>query len=103
MHHVLVGVFDFYGSEGADADVQDDLKGIREEISQTRQKLSATRKTEKKVSGELSRMAVELLREHGYEHAYAVAGGFDGAADGWKQAGMPWSERAEPGWIQVSQ
>lgn len=42
------------------ADVRDDLKGIKQEISETRQKLSVTKKTEKKVFGELSRIDATL-------------------------------------------
>jgi septal ring factor EnvC (AmiA/AmiB activator) len=53
-------------TRGLHADVQDDLKGIREEISQTRKKLSATRKTEKKVSGELSRIDASLREKEAH-------------------------------------
>lgn len=57
-------------------------------------------------SGERSRLAAELMREHGYLQVFVVQGGFEGAhasgtgeADGWKSAGLPWTARIEPGWL----
>src|SRR5512143_2925606 len=46
-------------------------------------------------NGALSRMASELLEEHGYVDVRYVEGGFEGAGGmpGWKRAGLPWTRR----------
>jgi septal ring factor EnvC (AmiA/AmiB activator) len=48
------------------ADVNDDLQGIKEEISQTRKKLNVTRKTEKKVSSDLNRIDATLREKEAH-------------------------------------
>jgi rhodanese-related sulfurtransferase len=57
-------------------------------------------------SGERSRLAAELMREHGYLQVFVVQGGFEGAlasgteeGEGWKSAGLPWTARIDPGWL----
>jgi septal ring factor EnvC (AmiA/AmiB activator) len=48
------------------ADVQDDLQGVNQKISETRKKLNVTRKTEKKVSGELSHIDATLREKESH-------------------------------------
>ncbi len=61
-------------------------------------------------SGERSRLAAELMREHGYLQVFAVTDGFEGhdvddgagrfrREGGWKQAGLPWTPRVDAGWL----
>ncbi len=60
-------------------------------------------------SGERSRLAAELMREHGYLQVFAVRDGFEGRLvddeqgghreGGWKQAGLPWTPHVDAGWL----
>ena len=57
-------------------------------------------------SGALSRIAAQLLIEHGYSDVRIVAGGFMGASDlapqsGWKTSGLPWTRDFQAGWMRV--
>jgi len=63
-------------------------------------------------SGERSRQAAALLKEHGYRQVFVVSDGFEGALTasaeggearrerGWKNAGLPWTARVDPRWLQ---
>jgi rhodanese-related sulfurtransferase len=53
-------------------------------------------------NGRLSRMAAELLEEHGYGDVRYVEGGFDGVgpSPGWKKAGLPWTRRIPAAWMR---
>jgi len=58
-------------------------------------------------SGTLSRIAAQLLIEHGYSDVRIVAGGFVGASDqapqsGWKRSGLPWTRDFQAGWMRVA-
>jgi rhodanese-related sulfurtransferase len=58
-------------------------------------------------SGERSRLAAELMREHGYLQVFVVRDGFEGRLvddeangvphreGGWRQAGLPWKDRVD--------
>ncbi|MBK6982806.1 MAG: hypothetical protein IPH30_15735 [Betaproteobacteria bacterium] len=64
-------------------------------------------------SGERSRVAADMMRRSGYRQVFVVADGFEGPlaanADGtftrrelgWKNAGLPWTARLEPGWLHA--
>ena len=63
-------------------------------------------------SGERSRLAAELMREHGYLQVFAVRDGFEGhlvdddsgghREGGWKQAGLPWTPRVDASWLAAA-
>jgi rhodanese-related sulfurtransferase len=63
-------------------------------------------------SGEYSALAARLMQEHGYLQVFVVSDGFEGVlaanadgseihrAGGWKNAGLPWTARVDPRWVQ---
>ena len=65
-------------------------------------------------SGERSPVAARLMRGRGYLQVFTVTDGFEGplAANahgtftrheqGWKNAGLPWTARVDPGWLDAA-